>query len=422
MSTDPRRQMFEPIEVALEELRERYLPDDRGEVADDIPELAKADPGHFGLSLVSVDGHRYRAGDTDVAFTMQSISKPFVYALALADHGLEAMLDRVGAEPSGEAYNAISLDPDTGRPDNPMINAGAIVSASLVAGAGAEERFERIRTTLSGFAGRDLALDDRVYRSEMATGDRNRALAYLMRSTGALGCPVDEAIEVYFRQCALSVTADDIATMGATLANNGENPVTGQRVIPEEVDEQVMAVMATCGMYDSSGEWLVRVGLPAKSGVAGGLMALSPAQFGIGLYSPPLDAKGNSVRAVEACRDLSADFSLHLLHRPARDTPVVSLRMPDNDEPAVLCLRGDVDFVGAEQALRSLDPVEAHWAEHPGPHELVLDLARVSSVEPVAAAMFEALAAGLAESGVRLSVADPRRRALLAELPEREAP
>ena len=288
-----------------------------------IPELAQSDPGQFGTALVSLGGHLYCAGDADVAFTLQSVSKPFVYALALADEGLEGVLARVGAEPSGEAFNAISLDPITGRPANPMINAGAIVTSSLVRATSAEDRFERIRTTLSAFAGHDLGLDEELYRSERDTADRNRALAYLMRNAGSLNGDVDEALDVYFRQCALLVTTCDIAVMAATLANSGVNPVNGARVVNEDVAEHACAVMATCGMYDYAGEWLLRVGLPAKSGVSGGLVAVSPGQFGIGMFSPPLDERGNSVRAVEASQLLADRFSLHLLHRPSLTAPVV---------------------------------------------------------------------------------------------------
>jgi len=291
---------FDPIGDALGRIRAQFLDDDRGAVADYIPELGGADPAAFGLALVGTAGSVYRAGEADLPFTIQSISKPFAYALALADAGVGGVLARVGVEPSGEAFNAISLEPGTGRPSNPLINAGAILTTSLVRGTGPAERFERIRDLLSRCAGRDLGVDEAVFRSEHDTGDRNRALAYLMRHAGSLSVDVEDVVDTYFRQCSILVTAVDLATMAATLANGGVNPRTGDDVLERSVAEQVLTVMATCGMYDFSGEWLFRVGLPAKSGVSGGIVAVSPSQFGIGLYSPRLDGRGNSVRGVAA--------------------------------------------------------------------------------------------------------------------------
>jgi glutaminase len=311
----------DPIVQALERIRDELQRESGGSVADYIPQLSVADPSCFGLALASLEGHVYRAGDADVAFTIQSVSKPFVLALALSDLGPDAVAARVGAEPSGEAFNAISLEPGTGRPANPMVNAGAIVTSSLVAPDGAAGRFERIRRDLSAFAGRELEVDEAVFESERATGDRNRALAYLMRNAGSLPGDLDEILDVYFRQCSLLVTAADLAVMAATLANGGTNPVTGIPVADRDVTAHVLTIMATCGMYDYAGEWLLRVGLPAKSGVSGGLVAASPGQFGIGLFSPPIDELGNTVRGVAASETISARFGLHLLrvpNRPAR--------------------------------------------------------------------------------------------------------
>src|SRR5262245_13635395 len=202
----------------LHELHTRLQSDARGELATYIPELARADPDLFGLCLASLDGDLHSAGDANALFTIQSVSKPFVYAIALADRGVDEVCARVGVEPSGEPFNAISLEPETGRPANPMINAGAIVTCSLVRAANAEQRFARIRGVLSKCAGRTLDLDESVYASELETGDRNRALAYLMRNTGLLQSPVDEAVDDYFRQCALLVDGRDLALMPATLA------------------------------------------------------------------------------------------------------------------------------------------------------------------------------------------------------------
>ncbi|NEE45756.1 glutaminase A, partial [Streptomyces sp. SID8455] len=252
-----------------------------GRPADYIPQLGLADPEAFGLALVSMDGHGYSAGEADVPFTIQSVSKPFIYALALSVLGLDEVSRWVGAEPSGDAFNAISLEPGTGRPANAMVNAGAIVTTALIPDTPGEPAFERILRCLGRFAGRELDVDEEVFTSESMTGDRNRALAYLIRATGTM--PVDPvlAVDRYFRQCAVRVTALDLATMAATLAYGGLNPVTRDQVVSPEVAARVLAVMATCGMYDGSGEWLLRIGLPAKSGVSGGLIAVGPARFGL---------------------------------------------------------------------------------------------------------------------------------------------
>jgi glutaminase len=312
-----------PIAGELHELYARLKRDERGELPTYIPELSNADPHLFGLCLASLDGRLYSSGDATASFTIQSVSKPFVYAIALADRGIDEVCARVGVEPSGEPFNAISLEAQTGRPANPMINAGAIVTCSLVKAADPVERFERIVNVLSQFAGRRLDFDEAVYISELETGDRNRALAYLMRNTGLLQSPVDEAVDVYFRQCALLVTAEDLAVMAGTLASGGVNPRTGVTVTEPRIIEHVLTVMATCGMYDFSGEWLLRAGLPAKSGVSGGLLAVSPSLFGIGLFSPLLDERGNSIRGMNACRELADRFDIHLMRRRTNHRTVV---------------------------------------------------------------------------------------------------
>lgn len=312
MPHEPRHELAD--DATLDELVDRLRPHREGKVAHYIPELACASPELFGIALCNSDGMLRTAGDALTPFSVQSISKPFVYALALLDLGLERVLACVGAEPSGEAFNAISLEPKTGRPANPMINAGAIVTTALVKARDAEERFVRILQALSDFAGRALDMDEAVYRSELETGDRNRALAYLMRSAGSLTeVPVQEALDVYFRQCAVRVAAVDVAVMATTLALGGINPLTHKRVVAPRVAEHVLAIMATCGMYDYSGEWLLRVGLPAKSGVSGGLLIANPGHFGAGLFSPPLDLRGNSVRAVLASQELADRFPVHMM-------------------------------------------------------------------------------------------------------------
>ena len=402
---------FDPIGVALERIHAEFAGDDRGAVADYIPELSTADPGAFGIALVGVAGSVYEAGDARDAFTIQSISKPFAYALALADLGVDGVLERVGVEPSGEAFNAISLQPGTGRPDNPLINAGAILTSSLVQGSDPGERFDRIHDLLSRCAGRTLAVDEAVYRSEHDTGDRNRALAYLMRSAGSLGADVEDALDCYFRQCSVLVTAVDLAVMGATLANGGINPRTDEVAMDPQVAEQVLTVMATCGMYDFSGEWLLRVGLPAKSGVSGGLVAVSPSQFGIGLHSPRLDERGNSVRGVAASEAMSERFSLHLMHQVVRSAPSFERVDPDDATGgvAVLAVRGYVEFAVAEQALLRL---RMHAGDD-APVGLVIDLDAVTRCHPVGAALLDAMLAEIASRGVRVATVDRAGRRLL---------
>lgn len=411
------------VDDALGVVLDRHRHRTDGKVADYIPELAKADPEHCGVALASVHGRVYVAGDCDVAFTIQSASKPFVYALALEDLGLDEVARHIDFEPSGEPFNAISLDERTGRPSNPLINAGAIVSTSLVSAGSPEERWERIRSRLSACAGRELVLDEAVYRSESSTGDRNRALAHLAASSGVLGATVDEAVDAYFRQCSLAVTARDLAVMGATLANSGTNPLTGEVVFQESTAVTVLSVMATCGMYDDSGEWMVRVGLPAKSGVGGGIVAVQPAEFGIGTYSPRLDERGNSVRGIATIQDLSATFGLHLLNHPkAPRSAVASVEHTiadrtseaENDE-LTIALRGELDFIAMEEVAALLVEFATISAERNahgndassvGDGVVTIDLANVTLVRPAVEQFLLNASERLADVGIVLRVRD----------------
>lgn len=305
-----------PIDSYLLGLHAKHAANRSGEVATYIPELGKADPEWFGIAIATIDGQVYEVGDTRQPFTIQSISKPFTYGLALEDRGLDWVMSKVGAEPSGEAFNSISLAPGTGRPFNPMINAGAIATASMVAGHSSEDRFERLLTTFSNYAGHQLALDDAVYLSEKETGHRNRAISHMLRNFDILESDPDPFLDLYFRQCSISVDCRDLGVMAACLANGGINPLTGERALRQEFVQNVLSVMTTCGMYDYAGEWVYWVGMPAKSGVAGGVLAVLPGQLGIGVFSPRLDARGNSVRGVGVCTDLSRDFNLHFMTPP----------------------------------------------------------------------------------------------------------
>lgn len=371
-----------------------------GRVADYIPELANADPDRFGIAMVSVLGRDYRAGDHST-FSIQSISKPFVYAMVLDALGLEEVARNVGFEPSGEPFNAISLEPTTGRPDNPMINAGAIVISSMVPGADVAAQTRNVREVLSAFAGRDLELDAAVLRSETATGDRNRALAYLALAAGRLATPVDEAIEVYFQQCSLRVTVEDLAVMGATLAHGGINPVSGARVVSEPAARHTLSMMASCGMYDYSGEWMVRVGLPAKSGVGGGIVAILPGQFGIGVYSAPLDERGSSVRGVEALTGLSEEFGMHLLRHPR--SPLSPIEDEgDHNGVHTVTVRGELDFVATEQLVHHLlDHCAATTAG-----AVRVDLSAVTRARPIAGRLLNSTADDLRRAGWEFQLVD----------------
>lgn len=402
----PHEPLTHPVSQALEALLETCIPEEEGAVADYIPELASVDPDQFAIAVTSVQGHTYVAGDVDAPFTLQSISKPFVYAMALEEHGLESMSDHVGFEPSGEPFNAISLEDATGRPANPLINAGAIVTSALIGGTSPEDRFARIRAKLSAFAGRELSVDDAVFRSEFATGNRNRALAYLTLSAGVLPRSVEDAVEVYFRQCALSVTCADLAVMAATLANSGVNPLTGVEVISEEVATRVLSVMATCGMYDRSGEWMVRVGLPAKSGVSGGIIAIQPAEFGIAVYSPRLNKQGNSARGTAVLERLSAQFRLHVFSHPLEPRPpFIGTEVVDGC--AVVELRGEIDFIAVEQIVHLvMDLIHGPDA----PTVVQLDFSGVTLVRPAAGLILAQAVERLAADGISLEAIDPSHR------------
>lgn len=372
---------------ALEEVRPR----DGGAVASYIPELASVDPDRLALSVVGPRGRVRSVGDDDVEFTIQSMSKPFVLALALAERGRDAVLARVGAEPSGEPFNAISLEAVTGRPANPMINAGAIATTALIGGDDVDARTGRIVELLSGFAGRSLWVDEAVYASESSTGDRNRALAHLLRSYGVIDGPVDLAVESYFRQCSLLVTVRDLAVMASTLAFGGWNPVTGERVVTEAVARDVLSMMASCGMYDFSGQWLLRVGLPAKSGVSGGIIAVAPSQFGVAAFSPRLDAHGNSVRAVAVVELLSERLGMHLLE-PHESLAAPAVTVSDTADGPTIRLSGELGFAGTERVVTVLRELAGGIPEGT---VVRLDARELARTHPSALAALEAEFEGL---------------------------
>ena len=305
------------MQALLEELHQRYAGLHEAKLANYIPELAKANPDWFGISVVSADGQVFQVGDCDRKFTIQSISKPFVYGIALEDYGRQEVLRRVGVEPTGDAFNSlIRLDEKSKRPFNPMVNAGAIATSNLIKGDGPADRLNRLMQVFSAYVGHEVGADMSVFMSERTTGHRNRAIAHLMLNFQMIGPNVEEILDLYFQQCSLLVTSTDLASMAASLANGGINPVTSQRALSAAYVRDLLSVMFTCGLYDFSGEWAYRVGIPAKSGVGGGMLAVAPGRLGIGIFSPLLDERGTSVRAIKVCEELSSRLGLHLFEPP----------------------------------------------------------------------------------------------------------
>lgn len=301
------------IEATLRTLHDALRDLDSGNVASYIPELAKACPDWFGISLCSPEGELYEIGDSRQTFTIQSISKPLVYGQALDTYGREFVASRVGVEPTGDAFHSIiTLEERSKRPHNPMVNAGAIAMTSLIPGATPTERLNHLLETYHRYVGHPVTVDMATYTSERSTGHRNRAIAHLMLNFGMIEGSVEDQLDLYFQQCSVLVDSRDLAVIAATLANRGINPLTGERAVREEHVRDMLSVMFTCGMYDYAGEWVHEVGFPAKSGVGGGILAVVPGRWGIGIFSPRLDERGNSVRSIEVCKSLSRQWRLHM--------------------------------------------------------------------------------------------------------------
>jgi glutaminase len=414
-----------PILSCLEEIFAKHRTNFNGKVASYIPELASADPKLFGIALVTADGQLYEVGNSAHQFTIQSISKAFVYGFALEDRGVDYVLEKVGVEPTGEAFNSIIFDERHNRPFNPMVNAGAIATTALIKGADYEERATRLLDKFSALAGRPLEVDGSVYASERATGHRNRAIGYLELNSGMIDEPVTEHLDLYFQQCAILVNARDLAVMAATLANNGVNPITGARAFDKRYAKNVLSVMHSCGMYDYAGEWNYRIGLPAKSGVGGGIIAVLPGQFGIGTYSALLDDQGNSVRGIQVCQEISERFKIHMfksrsavgvvVRRVYRGSTVHSKRRRSHAEEAILnrdgdaiCifeLQGNLFFGTMERVLRQIMEAIDSFSY------LILDLKRVLQIDECAAALLAQTREMLSRRG---------RTLLLSHLPDCE--
>ncbi len=419
-----------PIQAYLQQLHARFAGLTAGQVATYIPELAKADPGQFGIVIATVDGQVYEVGASRASFTIQSISKPLVYGVALEDSGTERVRAAIGVEPSGDAFNSISLEPGTGRPLNPMINAGAIATSSLVKGATPGIRRERVLDAISAYAGRQLRIDPDVFESERSTGHRNRAIGHMLRNYGILTEDPEAALALYFQQCSIVVDCRDLALIAATLANGGVNPVSGQRAVAAGHVGAILSVMTTCGMYDFAGEWTTRVGMPAKSGVGGGIVAVLPGQLGIGVFSPALDERGNSVRGVKVCESISADLGLHFLQPPRAAAATVRARYTlervrskrRRQETEVQCLdrvghgalvfelQGDLRFATVEPVIRAVaDAGDALSL-------VVLDFKRVNHADGAATTMLARLVERCAALGQHLVFSRVRRGGMLDTL------
>jgi glutaminase len=416
-----------PIESLLDDVLARHTPLDDGVVASYIPELAGVNPDLFGIAVATTDGSVYEAGDTRVPFTLQSISKPLTYAIALQQLGPEAVHARIGVEPSGDAFNSIALAPDTGMPPNAMVNAGAIAATSLLAKV---LSIEDLLAFYATFVGRPVEIDQPVYRSERETGHRNRAIAHLLRTFGIVSDDPELGLDMYFKQCAVAVDCRDLALIGATLANGGVHPRTRETSVAAGVVREVLSVMASCGMYDGAGAWMTEIGLPAKSGVSGGILAVLPGRLAIGCFSPPLDRRGNSVRGVAVCRELSERIGLHLV-RPGERPPsavrsvleltrVSSKRVRSSRERAALRtlggkvviveLQGELGFAAIEAVSRLIDG-RADTLE-----SIVLDLTRIERVDAAGSLLLAELASALKSANIELTVCGRVAPAVAARL------
>lgn len=293
--------------------KNRYLINE-GKVADYIPALSKADPNHIGVCIIDLDGNVYKSGNFDTPFTIQSISKVMALALAIIDNGEEKVFDKVGYEPTDESFNTLyKLDlPHITKPSNPMINSGAIVTSSLIKGEG-EERFNRLLDFIRKVTENvNISYNKEVYISEKSTGDKNKAMAYLMKSRGMLNGNVEEILDGYFKQCSIEITSVDLAKIGLFLANQGKIIGSTEQICSEKTISTVIAIMSTCGMYNFSGEYAAKVGIPSKSGVAGGILGTIPNKMGIGIYSPALDKYGNSIVGYNIMKDISNELNLNI--------------------------------------------------------------------------------------------------------------
>ncbi|EKU96267.1 L-glutaminase [Leptolyngbya sp. PCC 7375] len=300
----------------LQQLYHKYLPCREGKIYTSEPDLTDISRDSFGICVTTVSGNVYSVGDCDLPFLIQSISKVFAYGLALEDWGRDEVLERVDVEPTGDAYNSIiKVQSQSKRPYNPMVNTGAIATTSLIKGKGPAQRLNRLLEMYCRYIGHRVFVDTPTFMSERMNGDRNWAISYLLRNFGMIFGDIGQTLDLYLQQCSILLDCRDLALMGATLANNGVNPLTGERAIQADYVRDLLSVMYTCGMYDFAGGWVYQVGFPAKSGVSGGIIGVVPGKMGIAVFSPPLDERGNSIRGIKVCEELSRHFGLHVLSK-----------------------------------------------------------------------------------------------------------
>jgi glutaminase len=407
-----------PLQLYLAHLYDKYKDLDDGAVADYIPELAHANPDWFGITLVTVDGHIYQVGDTHQDFTIQSISKVISYGLALQEHGIKHVISKVGVEPSGDAFNSISLDPVTGQPRNPMINAGAIATTGLIKGGDSNEKLQRLLDVMGNYVSHKVTVNEAVYESESLTGHRNRAIGHMLRNFDILESDPEPTLDLYFKQCSINVNCRDLGVMAACFANNGINPITGVIALESPFVHKVLSVMGSCGMYNYSGNWLYHVGMPAKSGVGGGIIAVLPGQFGLAVFSPRLDELGNSVRGIKVCEAISSDFGLHLYHS-ANSTSASVIRVKytgkqvrsrksrNSDEKQYLDqhghrivgyeLQGELMFGSAESLINDIMLEAGRQAEY-----FIIDLLRIAGIDHASSKLLCELVSTLHHLGKKL--------------------
>ncbi len=392
------------VKSPIPDYLERVLTDcrdlDGGSIPDGNEVLEQADPEMFGVVIATVSGAIYTAGDADEEFSIQSISKALTYALALDDNGLEAMLKVVDTEPSGDSFNEISLEPETGRPRNALINAGALAVHSTVKAESVDERVERIRALHSRMAGRELTVDRAVYDAELAADDRNTGIAHLLKACGVLGAEPADVVEGYAGQCAISVSCRDLASIAAVMANGGISPFTGEHELDASTNRLVLSTMATCGMYDGTGSWVSTVGIPAKSGVAGSIIGVLPGQVGVAVVSPRLNEHGNSVRGVAVFERLSRDLELHMMHvSPTGQSAIRAVH--DGDGTSRVELQGDLRFAGAETVVARLTE------GFPDDEHVEIDMEHVRAVDDAASRLLSESFERVRQDGHEVNVADP---------------
>lgn len=394
--------MKTPINDYLAEILESVRTDTSGAPASYIEALAQADPEQLAIAMTTVSGRTYAAGDVDNEFTIQSMSKPFAYAAALWEHGTDEVEKTVDIEPSGDAFNELSLEQGTNRPKNPMINVGALAIHQMLGNPGDtwESRRDLVLKFFSRLAGRQLQVDESVFESELVSAHRNLAIAHMLAAYDLIDTDPEDVVRGYTAQCSILVSTRDIAMMAAVLAAGGINPVTGQQVVERRIVRQVLSVMATAGMYDEAGEWFTEVGIPAKSGVAGGILGALPGQVGLAAFSPRLNEHGNSVRGTALFRRLSDDMGMHIMESEAIGFHALRGMHPEG-ERVVLDIQGPLNFAAAEIIVNELSE------QTPTESEVVFDLTRVGFINDIGRRMTLEAMRRLRLDGKTIYVRDP---------------